>query len=683
MSHGDSGRVRPRARRATAAVRALGLVIISVVGVAAAAAPASAAPATDVFAVPIVSGSENLGSFQIAGVEPATLTFFDLHVAAHATWSGNPTTSVGWDTNNVRQGADLVVSRSAPLTPGKIDVKWQVTGTLRPLNLFDVDIGTLTLSKDDVVCSTKLSGAGYACTATSGGLTLAETPGVPLSPYVKLVIEAQFDITPEGMIATRGFTIAGNPVAGPTDLSLTGAPAFETLSVPCTSPVGSSVSYSLDPFHWAPATSTTQQPAFQIGVMDPVFGAVELPALFDAPFGPAIHATPSFDLTGPGHTVDLGSLLANNVPPTVDPFGAFGGSEGTPVAFSASTTSQCPIASYVWEFSDGTTSFGPTPKRAFKDNGTFDGKLTVTDETGLSATRSFTVDIANVPPSVNAGPDTTSDWGRLVSFNGQATDPGADDQPTLQYTWDFGDGSPSASGGASVLHAYAAPGDYVATLTVCDKDESPLTCPTDSRTVQVTKRDTTTAYVGDTSGTFDTPATLSASLVDEYGKPVNGRTIALTVGADPSLAGLTNSNGIATRSYTPALAAGSYTGSAAFAGDALYKASDSSSGFTVAKKATATTYTGAVTGAPNKSVVLSAVLKDATGKPLAGRTVAFALGTQSASAVTNGSGVAATSLKLAQKNGTYPVSASYTPAGGDVGFYLGSSQGAVFKLQAK
>jgi len=40
--------------------------------------------------------------------------------------------------------------------------------------------------------------------------------------------------------------------------------------------------------------------------------------------------------------------------------------------------------------------------------------------------------VSNVKPSVNAGRDTTADWGRPVQFNGQATDPGSNDQATLQ-----------------------------------------------------------------------------------------------------------------------------------------------------------------------------------------------------------------------------------------------------------
>jgi DNA-binding CsgD family transcriptional regulator len=89
------------------------------------------------------------------------------------------------------------------------------------------------------------------------------------------------------------------------------------------------------------------------------------------------------------------------------------------------------------------------------------------------------------------------------------------------------------------------------------------------------------------------------------------------------------------------------------AGDALYGPASSASDFAVAKNATELVYTGAVSGALNKPSVLSAVLKDGGGKPLAGRTVAFQLGTQSASAVTDANGLATTSPKLTGEKGTY------------------------------
>src|SRR5207302_269487 len=134
-----------------------------------------------------------------------------------------------------------------------------------------------------------------------------------------------------------------------------------------------------------------------------------------------------------------------------------------------------------------------------------------------------------------------------------------------------------------------------ATLTVCDKDSA---CSSDVRRVFVTKRDTTTAYTGDTTGTPDTPAMLRASLVDEYGQAVKGRSIAFSVGSDGPFNALTNSNGIATNSYAPTLPAGSYGGSSIFAGDALYNPSSASSVFKVAKP-TWLIYFGDFDGHPN------------------------------------------------------------------------------------
>ena len=68
---------------------------------------------------------------------------------------------------------------------------------------------------------------------------------------------------------------------------------------------------------------------------------------------------------------------------------------------------------------------------------------------------------------------------------------------------------------------------------------------------------------------------------------------------------------------------------------------------------------------------------------MAGRTILFQLGSQTATATTSSTGVATTQLKLAQKNGTYPLTATWTPTGSDAGRYLGSGASGTFKLQAK
>ena len=502
---------------------------------------------------------------------------------------------------------------------------------------------------------------------------------------IRVKFELFFDSDGTPITSLRILTTAGDNSGG-VQKSLSFTPTSpvtleDGVDVPCTEPAGNDVFYKLTRNSYTATSKFTLKASLLL--------------VIDAPAGPwgdgdarftiwsddfPLLDIPPLGMTAPDIVANLGPLQPDNRPPVVGTPAAPNGDEGSEIQFHVDATDNCGPPAVRWTFSDGGIGFGTDPKHTFADNGHYTGIVTATDDTGNSTTKTFSLDIANLKPSVNAGPDTSDDWGRQVQFNGQATDPGAADQPTLQYTWEFGDGTPSATGGPGVTHAYAGPGTYTAKLTVCDKNGG---CDSDTRAVIVTKRDTTTAYLGDTTGTYDTGATLSASLVDEYGETVNGRSITFEVGSDPTLVALTNSSGIATKSYAPGLDAGSYTGTSTFAGDTRYNGSSSSNTFVVAKKATGTQYTGATTGAPNKTIVLSAVLKDATGKALAGRTIAFQLGTQSATAVTDANGVASTSLKLTQKNGTYTVSATYAADGADGPRYLGSAQGVVFKLQAK
>jgi PKD repeat protein len=254
----------------------------------------------------------------------------------------------------------------------------------------------------------------------------------------------------------------------------------------------------------------------------------------------------------------------------------------------------------------------------------------------------------------------------------------------LTYSWDFGDGTlptaPSASGGSGVFHAYTTPGTYTATLTVANEDGQSSSA---SRTITIVKRTVSVGYLGDTAGTYDTQGALSASLVDQYGSTLNGRPITFTVNGGAAGSAVTNSSGIASTAYTPLLDAGSYPTVASFAGDSLYIGDTGSGNIAIARKTTTTSYTGALSGGPNKTVTLSATLVDATGKALAGRTIVFALGTQTTSALTNASGVASTSLKLNQKNGKYPLTATWTPVGSDANHYVGSAASTTFNLQAK
>ena len=619
-------------------------------------------------------------------------------------FAASASAKVDYDDTLLRQGRTLNLSDTLTTIPGTVTAK----GTLHssyglffqndpnPNFLPDVDQTAkdtpFTLS---FACGMPLPG-NPAATCSSGAVSvpIASIPAIDggdlgsVDIAFSVAVHLDVTVTGGGVTTVRSADVLGGPAVGTNPLSFaTASPSTVSDSVPlaCTLAAGDTLQYSFTNVGYAPGTSAAATAAihFEAVLSPPLLPDVNL-------FGGDLASvtTPSADLglslTAPDQTVSLGSIAKNNIPPTANAGGPYAGTEGSPVTFDGShSTSVCGTPSMVWNFSDGGIAFGPNPQHTFADNGVYSGQLTATDATGLTSTANFSVTITNVNPLVNAGPDTTADWGRLVAFNGQAFDPGAADQATLQYSWDFGDGSPSATGGPSVLHSYSTPGAngyYDATLTVCDKDGG---CVNDVRRVFVTKRDTTTSYLGDTSGTYDTPVALGASLVDEYGQNVNARSIAFQIGSDGPLTALTNSSGIATKTYTPSLASGSYTASASFAGDALYNPSSSSNGFVVAKKSTMTTYTGALNGGPNKTVTLSASLLDGTGKPLAGRTIQFALGKQNASAVTNAGGIATTTLKLNQKNGNYSVSATFTPAAADAPFYVGSSQSTIFKLQVK
>jgi hypothetical protein len=566
-------------------VQALLALCVSALAAILFAGPAAAAPATNSQVVPLTSAPSDLGGFQLQApivfTDPFPIVITDLTVTAQATWSGNITTNVGWNGDNVRQGATLDIGRGAPSTDGKIHVEWQVSGEID-----SISFGPISVDSDDADCAPTLSGGSYSCDASSAGIPL---PGALPSPIpttlvvAELALGVKFDVTPEGAVVNRAFTVGGANVPGPTanpgSLDLLSSQTTESFAMPCTAKPGDAVNYNLGDYHWTPDTTATEH--VEVKIVNTFPGGIgEAFEYGHFNIGSAAVSSPNFDLAGTGFLTSLGTLLANNVNPTIGALGQFSGSEGTAIPLAASVNSQCPIASYVWEFSNGTKSFGPAPQRAFDDNGVYDGQLTVTDVTGLSATQSFTVSVANVKPSVNAGPDTTSDWGRPVQFNGQATDPGANDQATLQYTWSFGDGTPSASGGPSVVHSYSTPGDYVATLKVCDKDGG---CDSSARTIHVTQRDTTLGYTGPLFSSPSKAVTVTANVVDEYGQAVAGKKVSFVLGAQSAI-GTTDANGLASAVIKLNQKPGSYALTATFAaGDAKYNGSADSATFVIGK----------------------------------------------------------------------------------------------------
>ncbi len=617
-----------------------------------------------------------------------------LTAAVSAHWTPSATVTYQYSSSLLRQGQTLDLSDKLTPGSGPLALTWSLTGDVGQYNFTDStqaafpdpgsEINTVPINlsvSDTSTCPLKLDGDGsYACQATH---TFDVFDASILGQGVKISVPltTSLQITPDGVVTVRSISIAGAPTTtstltwhGPSPSTIA-----DPIAIPCSAVPGNSLVYDLTSSSTTPSYSSTTTVnlkvditvIFTINVLDQTIVTV----------GPD---TGTMTLTAPSSPLDLGPVLANNIPPTIGlSTSTYTGNEGAPVQFDASgTTSVCPgTLTYVWDFSDGGRAYGAMPQHTFTDNGLYSGLLTVSDPQGNTAKESFSADIANVKPVADAGPDTSGAWGRSLAFNGNAVDPSSVDQNTLAYTWDFGDGTPPltiADGGSSTSHAYRTPGTYTATLTVRDKDGA--TSDPSTRTITVIKRDVTLSYLGTTSGTFDTPASFSASLVDEFGSPVNAGPVTFAVGPENEGTVGTNSAGIAAQTRTIGLTANGYTLTAAYPGNGLYNTDSATAPFTVGLKSSTVTYTGATTGGPNKTITLSAVVKDSSGTALSGVTVDFALGTQSASAVTDANGIAATSLKLVQKNGTYTLTASFA---GTAGKYAGSAASATFKLQAK
>lgn len=138
------------------------------------------------------------------------------------------------------------------------------------------------------------------------------------------------------------------------------------------------------------------------------------------------------------------------------------------VAFDGSGSSDRDdsVAVYAWDFGDGLTGDGPTPRHVYAEPGTYDVELTVTDASGTirsSATDAMQV-IVNARPIADAGPDLIGAPGETLTFQGsRSLDP---DGNIADYQWDFRDGETAT--GQVVRHAFAEPGTYAVRLKVID-----------------------------------------------------------------------------------------------------------------------------------------------------------------------------------------------------------------------
>ena len=160
------------------------------------------------------------------------------------------------------------------------------------------------------------------------------------------------------------------------------------------------------------------------------------------------------------------------------------------------STAADPIASYTWNFGDGSPPetdpvMAPFTGHEYATSGTYTITLTVTERNCQAgpAAHCFTnqathsVTVQNRSPVASFTAPTSVATGRLASFDASGSED-FDGQVT-GYHWDFGDGQSQDSAGPQTVHNYNRSGPKTVTLTVTDDSGA---TGQGQRTVAVTDR---------------------------------------------------------------------------------------------------------------------------------------------------------------------------------------------------
>ena len=157
-------------------------------------------------------------------------------------------------------------------------------------------------------------------------------------------------------------------------------------------------------------------------------------------------------------TVDNAPIAAVTAPANVQ-------APGTSLGFDAgdSMSDGGSISGYSWDFGDGSAAAGGvTASHEYSTTGVYDVTLTVTDDLRVSSMATHTIIVDQPNPSFTR-PQRATAPGSDVQFDASgSTDP---EGRITDYSWNFGDGSPTADG-ATPTHAYTDRGKYTVTLTI-------------------------------------------------------------------------------------------------------------------------------------------------------------------------------------------------------------------------
>ncbi|MCB0180751.1 MAG: PKD domain-containing protein, partial [Anaerolineae bacterium] len=163
------------------------------------------------------------------------------------------------------------------------------------------------------------------------------------------------------------------------------------------------------------------------------------------------------------------------------------------------------IIRYEWDFDYDGSNFNidastPTVSIPFPDGPTTKVvALRVTDNNNASRIATANVTVQNVAPTANAGGPYSIKLGDIIGFVGRGTDASQVDQASLNYRWDFGDGSQGQ--GPSASHSYATAGTYTVQLTVTDKDGAQASSSAIVTVIPAANQAPNAVITGNTNGT--------------------------------------------------------------------------------------------------------------------------------------------------------------------------------------
>lgn len=140
--------------------------------------------------------------------------------------------------------------------------------------------------------------------------------------------------------------------------------------------------------------------------------------------------------------------------------------QGLKVSFSAadSVDADGRITEYQWDFGDGETASGAEVEHEYASTGSWQVKLTVTDDQGATATAQAQVVVQDPAELDPTAAFTMTSKQLQVSVDASGSTPPVAGGDITAYQWDFGDGATADT--QSAQHSYAQPGTYSITLTV-------------------------------------------------------------------------------------------------------------------------------------------------------------------------------------------------------------------------